>query len=492
VRPRAALATRLVLPVALVDLVVLIALGNRYGYHRDELYFRAAGHHPAFGYDDQPALTPLVGRLGATLFGDTPRGLRVFSAVAMALVVVLVALLARELRAGAAAQFLAALCAGVSAIILLAGHLLSTETFDVLVWVVVVVLVARLLGGGDPRLWLVVGATIGVGLENKHLPLLLVAALVVGLALDRRLVTVLRSPWAWTGAGFALLLWLPNLTWQATHGWPQLELAGQIRREEGGENRAMLVPFQFLLIGPPLAPVWIAGLVALVRNRDLRPWRPLGTAYLVMLVTLFVLGGKGYYAAPLLLCLLAPGAIVVERWSARRSLRRALLIVAVAVAAASSAVIALPLVPVDRLADTPIPDLNEEAAETVGWPGLVRSVTRVRHSLPAAERNRAVVFAENYGEAGAIDRFGAALGIPRAYSGHNAYWRFGRPPDGAAPVIVLGYEGEPPNFVGCHRAASIDNGVDLENEEQGGTVWVCARPEVPWSRLWPRLRHLDA
>jgi 4-amino-4-deoxy-L-arabinose transferase-like glycosyltransferase len=492
VRPRAALATRLVLPVALVDLVVLIALGNRYGYHRDELYFRAAGHHPAFGYDDQPALTPLVGRLGATLFGDTPRGLRVFSAVAMALVVVLVALLARELRAGAAAQFLAALCAGVSAIILLAGHLLSTETFDVLVWVVVVVLVARLLGGGDPRLWLVVGATIGVGLENKHLPLLLVAALVVGLALDRRLVTVLRSPWARTGAGIALLLWLPNLTWQATHGWPQLELAGQIRREEGGENRAMLVPFQFLLIGPPLAPVWIAGLVALVRNRDLRPWRPLGTAYLVMLVTLFVLGGKGYYAAPLLLCLLAPGAIVVERWSAGRSLRRALLIVAVAVAAASSAVIALPLVPVDRLADTPIPDLNEEAAETVGWPGLVRSVTRVRHSLPAAERNRAVVFAENYGEAGAIDRFGAALGIPRAYSGHNAYWRFGRPPDGAAPVIVLGYEGEPPNFVGCHRAASIDNGVDLENEEQGGTVWVCARPEVPWSRLWPRLRHLDA
>ena len=491
-RPRAALATRLVLPVALVDLVVLIALGNRYGYHRDELYFRAAGHHPAFGYDDQPALTPLVGRLGATLFGDTPRGLRVFSAVAMALVVVLVALLARELRAGAAAQFLAALCAGVSAIILLAGHLLSTETFDVLVWVVVVVLVARLLGGGDPRLWLVVGATIGVGLENKHLPLLLVAALVVGLALDRRLVTVLRSPWAWTGAGIALLLWLPNLTWQATHGWPQLELAGQIRREEGGENRAMLVPFQFLLIGPPLAPVWIAGLVALVRNRDLRPWRPLGTAYLVLFVTLFVLGGKGYYAAPLLLCLLAPGAIVVERWSAGRSLRRALLIVAVAVAAASSAVIALPLVPVDRLADTPIPDLNEEAAETVGWPGLVRSVTRVRHSLPAAERNRAVVFAENYGEAGAIDRFGAALGIPRAYSGHNAYWRFGRPPDGAAPVIVLGYEGEPPNFVGCHRAASIDNGVDLENEEQGGTVWVCARPEVPWSRLWPRLRHLDA
>jgi hypothetical protein len=410
----------------------------------------------------------------------------------MALVVVLVALLARELRGGAAAQFLAAVCAGVSAMVLLAGHLLSTETFDVLVWVAVVVLVARLLEGGDPRLWLLVGATVGVGLENKHLPLLLIAALVVGLALDRQLLAVLRSPWVWGGAGIALLLWLPNLMWQATHGWPQLELAGQIGGDEGGDNRTMLVPLQFLLIGPPLAPVWIAGLVALLRNRDLRAWRPLGTAYLVLLVILFVLGGKGYYAAPLLLCLLAPGAIVVEHWSAGRSLRRVVLIVAVVLTAATSAVIALPLVPVDRLADTPIPDLNEEAGETVGWPELVRSVARVRDALPHAERDRAVVFTENYGEAGAVDRYGPALGIPRAYSGHNAYWRFGKPPDGAAPVIVLGYEGVPPNFAGCRRAASVDNGVGVENEEQGGAVWLCAGPQLPWSRLWPRLRHLDA
>jgi hypothetical protein len=254
----------------------------------------------------------------------------------------------------------------------------------------------------------------------------------------------------------------------------------------------MLIPLQFLLIGPPLAPVWIAGLVALLRHRDVRPWRPLGTAYLVLLAILFVLGGKGYYAAPLLLCLLAPGAIVVERWSAGRSLRRTLLVVAVLVTAATSAVIALPLVPVAHLADTPIPDLNEEAGETVGWPELVRSVARVRDALPPAERDRAVVFTENYGEAGAVDRYGPALGVPHAYSGHNAYWRFGKPPDGAAPVIVLGYEGVPPNFVGCGRAASVDNGVGVENEEQGGAVWLCAGPQLPWSRLWPRLRHLDA
>ena len=491
-RLRAPFATRLVLPVAAVELLVQVAFAGGYGYHRDELYFRTAGRHPAFGYDDQPPLTPLLGRLSEWLFGETPRGLRVVAALAMACVVVLVAFLARELRAEARAQFLAAVFAAASGVAIVAGHLLSTETFDVLGWVAIVVLVARILGGGDPRLWLAVGAVTGVALENKHLPLLLVVSLVLALAIERRLLEVVRSPWLWAGAALAVALWLPNLLWQATHGWPQLELADQIRTDEGGENRVMLVPLQLLLVGLPLVPFAAAGLVALLRDPALRSWRPLGTAYLALLAILLLTAAKGYYAAPLLTCLLAPGGIVAARWSAGRVLRVAAVTAAVAAAALLSGVVGLPVVPADRLADTPIPDVNEEAQEQVGWPELVRTVASVRNAIPGAERASAVVFTENYGEAGAIDRYGPAVGIDRAYSGHNAYWRFGRPADGRAPVIVLGYGASPPDFVGCRPAARIDNGVGLDNEEQGGTVWVCAGPARPWSALWPSLRHLDA
>ncbi len=488
-RPRP--AWRLVLPVAAAQLTLLLAYADRYGYHRDELYFRTAARHPAAGYDDQGPLAPLLGWLSEALFGETPRGLRAVSALAASVVVVLVALLARELGAGSTGQLVAAVGTASSGFVLAVGHLLGTSTFDLLAWVATLLVVARILGGGDARLWVVAGVVIGVGLENKQLPLLLVAALTIGLAVDRKLWSVLRSPWLWGGAVIALAIWLPYLVWQGTHGWPQLELAEDIRRDDGTESRAGLVPLQLLLVGPLLVPVLAVGLWGLVRDRRMRPWRALGFAYLALLVLTFATAGKPYYTAPFLLCLLAAGSPAVERWLTIQS-RRALLAAALAVSAALSIVIALPVVPASRLESTPIRDLNEDAVETVGWPELAGTAADVFRSLTPAQRSTAVVFTGNYGEAGAIDRYGPALGLPRAYSAHNAYARFGAPPDGAAPVVVLGYADPSTDFEGCRAAATIDNGVGLENEEQGGTVFLCTSPREPWPELWQRLRHLDA
>jgi 4-amino-4-deoxy-L-arabinose transferase-like glycosyltransferase len=489
--PRRPFAARLVLPVAALEILLQLAYANRYGYHRDELYFRTAGRHLAAGYDDQGPLTPLLGRLSEALFGESPRGLRVASVVVVGLVVVVVALLAREFGAGATGQLVAAVGTASSAFVLAVGHLLSTTTLDLLLWTATLLVVARIFGGGDERLWLVVGVVVGVGLDNKQLPLLLVLALALGLALDRRLVAVLRSPWLCGGAALAVAIWLPNLVWQGVHGWPQLELAEDIRRDEAAENRATLVPLQLLLIGPLLVPVLGVGLWALLRDSALRPWRSFGIAYLVLLVVLLMLGGKSYYAVPMLLGLLAAGAVVVERWLTTRA-RKVLLAAALLLTAALSVVVALPVLPADDLEETPIADLNEDAIETVGWPELARTVADVYRGLSPAERATAVVFTGNYGEAGAIDRYGPELGLPRAYSAHNAYARFGVPPGTAGPVIVLGYRDPSADFEGCRPAATIDNGLDLDNEEQGGTVFLCERPGAPWADLWPELTHLDA
>ena len=152
----------------------------------------------------------------------------------------------------------------------------------------------------------------------------------------------------------------------------------------------------------------------------------------------------------------------------------------------------LPLVPVRHLADTPIVDIRYDTGETVGWPALVRTVADVHAALPAAERATAIVLTRNYGQAGAVDRYGPELGLPTAYSGHNSYADWGPPPETVGTVIVVGYgRAELERWCGrVELAARVDNGLGVDNDEQGTPVWTCRDRLVPWAELWPELRRL--
>ncbi len=259
-------AVRPVLLVAAAVLLVLLALAPAYGFHRDELYFIVAGQHPAWGYDDQPPLTPLLSAGAVALVGLEPWAVRVLPAIVVALIVVLTAAMARELGGTRRAQVLAAVVLAASGF-LAAGHLGVTATYDLLAWALALWLTARLLRGADPRWWLAVGLVAGVGLLNKHLVLFLAGGLAVGLLVHRR--DLLRSPWPWAGAAIALLLWAPNLAWQVANGLPQLEMARRIGGD-GGDERAMVIVELLLLVGPLLFPVTLIGLWRLLRAPDPR------------------------------------------------------------------------------------------------------------------------------------------------------------------------------------------------------------------------------
>ena len=468
--------------------LVLLATANRYGFHRDELYFIEAGRHLAWGYVDQPPLTPLLGHISQAVFGSSPRALRVPSVLAGMALVLLGASLCRHLGGTPRARVLAAVGTAVAAVVLAVTHILSTTTFDVLAWVLVLWLVTRLLQGADPRLWVVVGLVVGIGLLNKHLVLFLVASLAVGILLGRR-SDVLRSRWLVIGAALALLIWSPNLIWQATHGWPQIDMARAIAREDGAENRAELIPLQLLLLGPLLLPIWGAGLVWLWRSDETKRLRPLAFTYPVLLVAVFLGAGKSYYVAPILLVYLAAGCVVVDRWMTKP--RRVVAVGAwVAVSAVTSAIITLPLLPVKDVGGSPVAALNDDALETIGWPNFVDQVAAVVATLPPDQRASAILFTANYGEAGAIDHLGGAVGLSRAYSGHNSYSDWGIPPGSAGPAVVIGFTQRAyvdTYWNGCREASRIDNGVDADNEEQGVPIWVCAGPNRPWATLWDDL-----
>jgi len=497
-----AVAWRPVTVVAGACGALLLATSGRYGYHRDELYFLVAGRHLAWGYDDQPPFTPLLARVSARLFDGSLVGLRLSSTLAIVAATVLVALITRELGGGRRAQIIATACFAFAPVTLIVGHLLSTTTFDIFFWTLLTWLVARWLRTRDGRLRLVAGLVAGVGYLNKNLVAFLAVGLAVGLLVAGprdALREALRSRWLWLGMALAVLIALPNVWWQARHGWPQLEMAQVIRDDADAGGRVGFLPMQLLIAGPPLAPVWIAGLWRLFRNPDARLFRLFGWAWVALVVMFLVTGGREYYMAGLLPVLLASGAIAVDGWLDRATdpragrRRTAVLATAIALNAVVSVLLGLPVYPLDSFAGSAEAGVNYDARETIGWPRFVDAVAGAYRSLPADEQRRAVVFTGNYGEAGAVDRYGKALGLPTPHSAHNGYWRWGPPPETGGPVIAVGYDRAYLDryWASVTAAGRNDNGYGVENEEQGVTIWICRAQRRPWRDIWPELRHLS-
>jgi len=214
--------------------ILLLVMINRYGPHRDELYFVAAGQCLAWGYPDQPVFTPLLARLATELAPHNLLVLRLPSLMAMALLVLCAAAFARLLGGDRAAQVLTASTIAASVITVTLGHRLSTATFDTLAWTAVLLVVGHALHDDRPRLWLVAGLLAGLGLNNKTAVVVLLFAILLGMLLVPACRAQLRTPYPWLGGVIAILLWLPNLGWQFMNGWPVLGLGADIAEEFGG------------------------------------------------------------------------------------------------------------------------------------------------------------------------------------------------------------------------------------------------------------------
>lgn len=482
-------ALRPLLLIGALAAVYLVLFSSRYGYHRDELYFLAAGRHPAWGYPDQGPLTPLLARALDAVAPDSLVVLRLPSALIVGAVTVMTGLLAREFGAGRSGQLLAAVCMAASGGTLGVGHTLGTTALDLLMWTVLSLLVVRLLRGADPRWWLLVGAVLGIGLQNKWLVGFFAVGLLISLAaVGQR--TVLRSPWMWVAAAVAVVLWAPDLLWQAAHGWPQLALSRSIAT--GGSTSStpwfLFVPLELLFMSPLLVPVWFTGLWQLLHRRALRPWRAFGVAYLLLAVVFIATGGKQYYLLGMYPVLFAAAGEPVVAWARSRT-RAGLLVAAVMLSLIADSVITLPVLPVRWLGSSPVLAIYADAGETVGWQSFAQDVAPVYRAAPAGS----VLLMANYGEAGALDRYGPALGLPGAYSGHNGYGLWGPPPDAATgSAVVVGYPLQQLQvwFARCAPGGVIDNSVGVDNEEQGHTVWLCTGQRQSWSVQWPSVRHL--
>jgi len=493
--PRSGRAPRLwVALIAAGAFGIEMAVSARYGYVRDELYFLAAGHHLAFGYVDQPPLTPLLARLTAAATGNTLAGLRVLPALALAGLVVLTAAMSRQLGAGRTGQVLAALAAATCGEYLGAMHELTTTTPDFVFWAVTLLLVMRLLASQDPRWWVAIGACVGVGGEAKWNIGFLAAALAAGfLATGAR--RLLRSRYLLLGCVLAAALAAPDLVWQAANGWPSMDVFRSLQGA-AGHNRATYWLAQVLFTGPALTPVWIAGLIWSLRSEAARPFRPVAAACAIVIALQFVLGGKPYYPGAVFTFLFAAGSVPFERWlAARRPLAArispAARMSAVMLAAAAIGLpVALPVLPARALRTVPLQKINYDLGETISWPQQVALVAREYDSLPGQERRHTTILTGNYGEAGAIDRYGPGFGLPQAYSGANNFWLWGPPPaaDSAAIAVNLDPALLRREFTHVRLVATFRNGLGVSDDEQGAQIFLVTGLKSPWGKGWPAFR----
>lgn len=528
---RADALVRWVLPLA--TLVFGVATARGYGVFRDELYYLACARHLDWGYVDHPPMVAVVAALVGWLFGESWLALRMVSALAFAATVLLVGDTTRALGGGAFARVTAQLVTAGAPIYLALFAVYSMNGLDVLIWAGLARIAVALLGGGDPRLWLAFGALAGIGLQTKFDVGLLGVGLAVGLVLSRR--DVFAGRWVWIGGAVAALLFLPHVLWQLAHDLPTREF---VANAQAGKITA-LSPFGYVAsqldsAGPVGFLTGATGLAWLLGAGAARRFRPLGWAVLVVLGVFAFSVSKPYYFAPAFAVLFPAAAVAIERLGGRtrgrigggtgagagasgspaslavaaarwRTPLRAVVIVA-AVATFALAPLARPLLPVDSyltyagaLGLRPDSSENHELgrlpqffADMHGWEELARSVAAVHAALPPADRGRACIYAQNYGEAGAIDFFGPALGLPSAMSGHNSYWHWGPGSCSGVVVLMIGGDGEDHarNFAGVELAGvhRCSNCMPYENELP---LWVARDLKVPIADAWVGSRHYD-
>jgi hypothetical protein len=496
-----------VVALAFAKLLVHCYFNNRYGYFRDEFDYLSCGDHLAWGYVDQPPLLPFLVRVSRFLLGDSLRSIRFLPALASSGLLVQTGMIARELGGRGFALVLSAMTIIIAPIYLSDGSLLTTNCLEPLLWMGCAYFAILAIRRNELRYWLWFGVVAGLGLEEKYSIAVFGLAMVIGLSLTEQR-RAFANKWIWMGGAAAFLVFLPNLLWNVHNHWPFAELMHNTRAEGRDVQLSPVQYFaqQILLIGPITAPVWITGVLALLFSRRLKPYRALGWCYLAALVVFIVLKGKNYYLAPIYPMLLAAGAIAIESGieKSRQLWLKPVTPLVLFASGAWFAPIVVPVLPVDQFIaymnklPFKIPRsehshmravLPQHYADQFGWEEIVAKTAEAYSRLSPEERPGCGIFAQDYGQAGAIDFFGRRYGLPPALSGHQTYYLWGPRGYSGNCLIVLDDNRERlenlfehVEFVGT----SVDNPYALERDIP---VFLCRGAKFgTLEKIWPRLK----
>ena len=466
-------------------------MGNRnYGFHRDELLHLSVSEHLAWGYFEFPPFIAWIGKLSYWFFDYSLMGTRLFPTLAGVAILVLCGLMAKEMGG----KTKAVLLAGVAILAFLPFYrnhtLFQPVALDQLFWTLGFYFFIKFINTKNKICLLLMGISLGLGLMNKYTMLVWAFGLFIGLFFYQK-GSLFKNKWIYISAALGLLLFLPNIIWQAQHDFPLFQHMQALNTNQLEE----LSPLAFLLDQVEMVPTFLlfsSGFIGLFLVEKLKPYRSLGIAALVIFVTMWVLKAKTYYVFALYPVVFAAAAVTIAHWMRKRP---ALIYV---VAASTFVPMAFfipdltPILPIEKFvkyADVEENngrfELTSDYADMFGWEEQVKLVDSVYQSLPPNERNNCVLWAENYGEAGALKILGKKYDLPNPISRHGSFWSWGYGNKDADVWISLGNETPSVEYVFEEvELVKINTHKYAIDEENGIPLYICRKPKIDIEQWW--------
>jgi hypothetical protein len=497
--------------LAFIKLIIHFAvnLSGGYGYFRDELYYLACSDHMAWGYVDQPPFSIAVLFISRLLFGDSLFAIRLFPAIAGAVVVAFAGLITRELGGKRYAQVLASCCTILAPLLLGMNSFFSMNSFDILFWTIAFYLIILCVKKDEQKYWFSLGIVLGLGLLNKISVLWLGTGLAFGLLFtpQRKLLFARR---VWFAAAMAFFLFLPHIIWQVNYNFPTMEFIKNATSHKYVAISPMkMFVEQVMNMNPSSFPLWFAGLIYFLIAKSTRQFRILPLIYLTVFIILVInRNSKSEYMGPMFPMLFALGAYSFETflWKMKWRWLKPVMLLLLLPFSIVSAPFALAVLPVESFISysqtlgmkpsTPekkqLSSLPQFYADMFGWEKMAAAVSDAYNTLTPDEKIKCVIICNNYGEAGAIDFFGPKYHLPKAISGHNNYWLWG--PRNATGEVVIRMGGKIESLKESYRDV-IQVGVFKDDYcmpyENNMPVWICKKRNTPLQNDWANFRHYE-
>lgn len=488
---------RVIILLGLADVIMHLAVIKNLEYHRDELLYFSLGLHPAFGYATVPPMIGWLATLMQAISGYSLFAVKLFPALMSGIFVVLCAKVSKEAGGKEYAQILTALAVIFMPFSLRVFYLFQPVFLDLFFWTLLFFIVLRYLNSGKDKYLVFTGIVFGFAMLNKYLVALLLPALLIPVIFSEYRDTFRKRSF-YIGLAIGFLIFLPNLIWQVNKGLPVInhmrELSEtqlkHVNRFDFFKDQILMTLLAFIIV--------LLGLVFLLKGKK---YRFLFFSVFIVVSALLVLRGKGYYTIGLIPFLVATGSVMVERLVKNN--------VARIVAASILILTSLPVMPVGipvfkqeglvsyfrylednygtdagrRFEDGSIHSLPQDYADQLGWEELTKITAETYSQIP--DKSKAMIFCENYGQAGAISVIGKKYGLPEPVSFNESflYWVPKNLTGIQYLIYINGELGEDVStlFGDIKKTGSITN---IDAREFGTAVFLCREPKTDLNEFW--------